>query len=378
MPVKIIPIASKYDNKYKGPIKFGLYSDKFANFMFELFAEFDNPCNEPSRKTYNTVVALNWISRSISSMFSGYNKFYPFTENDTGAYSKFNDFVFKSQNGEVCMMRAARMGMKVHTDKEIVKSIANAINKLACISVNFHTVRNKIKQLIGDNENYCQSYEMEHKGVNYTVNVYVRSKDYFETAFYVKHIDKSVCNVDFKKVNVLNPYTHFDLSDNTYKNPNYNIKFLHTSFTTRDAYLIYLLLTGASNKKLAKEGYLQTEIDEMVGKPLNLIEYEIVQAEYKNANNEIDKINKEFEDEAIALKNKFINVVKAINASLSDDYEIEFKKLVYKYQSQYNETVNKVREHMDNITAASSLYLNEFDPAKPVNTSMLKSIFKSL
>lgn len=372
MPFKIIPISSKYDNKYKGPIKFGLYSDKFANFMFELFAEFDNPCNEPSRKTYNTVVEFNWLSRSISSMFSGYNKFYPFTENDTGAYSKFNDFVFKSQNGEVCMMRAARERMKVHTDKEIVKSIANAINKLACISVNFHTVQNKIKQLIGDNKNYCQSYEMEHSGVNYTVNVYLRREDDFATACYVKSIDKSVCDVDFKKINVLNPYTHFDLSDKTYKNPNYNIKFLHTSFTTRDAYLIYLLLTGASNKKLAKEGYSQTEIDEMVGKPLNPLEYELVKTEYENANNEIDRINKELEAEAIVLKNKFADNLKEISAA----YEIGFKKLVDKYQSQYNETVNKVREHMDNITAASSLYLNEFDPAKPVNMSILKSTFK--
>ena len=372
MPVKIIPISSKYDNSYKGPIKFGLYSDKFANFMFELFAEFDNPCNEPSRKTYNMVVAHNWVSRYISSMFSDYNKFYPFTDDDTGAYSKFNDFVFKSQNGEVCMMRAAHPRTKVRTNKEIVKSIANAINKLACISVNFHTVQNKIKKLIGNNKNYYQSYEMEHRGVNYTVNVYIRSKDYFETVCYVKRSDKSVRrNVDFKKVNVLNPYTHFDLSDNTYKNPNYNIKFLHTSFTTRDAYLIYLLLTGASNKKLAKEGYSQTEIDEMVGKPLNLLEYEIVQAEYKNANNEIDKINKEFEDEAIALKRKLADNFKEIN----DAYEIGFKKLVDKYQSQYNETVNNIREHMDTISAASSLHLKEFDPVNPVNMSLIKSIF---
>lgn len=373
MPVKIIPISSEYDNKYKGPIKFGLYSDKFANFMFELLAEFDNPSNDPSRKTYNTVLAHRWISRAISSMLSGYNKYYPFAKDDTGAYSKFNDVVFKSQNGEVCMMRAAHYPrIKVHMDKEIVKSIANAINKLACISVNFHTVHNKIKQLIGDNKNYRQTYEMKHRDVNYTVNVYLRREDDFETVCYVKNRDKSVCNVDFKKVNALkNPYDYFDLSDKTYKNPNYNIKFLHTSFTTRDAYLVYLLLTGASNKKLAKEGYLQTEIDEMVGKPLNPLEYELVEAEYKNANNEIDKINKEFEDEAIALKHKFADNFKEIN----DAYEIGFKKLVDKYQSQYNETVNNIRERMDTITTTSSVYLKEFDPVNPIKMSLIKTIF---
>lgn len=377
MAVKIIPIASQYINNTAGPIKFGMYSDKFANFMLEFLAEFDNDCNDPDRRTNNVVIEHGWLSRSISSMFLDHNRFYAFAEDDNKQWSKFKDIIFKSQNGEVCMMRANNVKrMILYTNKEIIKSIANAINKLACISVNYHAVQNKIKQLIGNNKNYRQTYEIEHKGIRYNVNVYYRGEDDFVISWNAHEIDQSVCDIDpktFRSLNSLNPYDHFDLSDNTYRKPNLNIKFLNTSFTTRDAYLVYLLLTGASKRKLAKEGYTQDEIDEMVGEALNPLECELVKSEYENVNKEIDKVNEEFAVEARALKNKLADNIKTIR----DTYELMFKQLNDKFKSQYDDIVNKLNKQMSNISGSSSVYLKDFEPVKPVNMLWLNSMLNS-
>lgn len=381
MPVKIIPIASQYINNTASPIKFGMYSDKFANFMLEFLAEFGNDCNDPDRRTNNVVIEQRWLSRSISSMFLAHNKFYAFAEDDNKQWSKFKDTIFKSQNGEVCMMRANNVKrMNLYTDKEIIKTIANAINKLACISVNYNEVQNKIKLFIGNNKNYRQTYLMEHKGIKYTANVYYRGyyggKDDFEICWYAHEIDQSVCDIDpktFRSLNSLNPYDHFDLSDNTYRKPNLNIKFLNTSFTTRDAYLIYLLLTGASKRKLTKEGYTQTEIDEMVGEALNPLECELVKSEYENINKEIDKLNEEFAAEVRALKNKLADNIKTIR----DTYELMFKQLNDKFKSQYDDTVDKINKQMSNISGSSVVRLKDFEPVKPVNMSWLNSMLNS-
>ena len=135
--------------------------------------------------------------------------------------------------------------------------------------------------------------------------------------------------------------SNYDMKDKSCWNSKAADKFMHTSFTCRDAYLVYLLLTGASDSKIRRNGYSLEEANEWRGTPKSVLEAEILLSKQQQIIDAIKDITDKYHNEV----NTYITEASKRNTlpesfkKLGQDKQIE--KIKDKYIDKFYDIVNK-------------------------------------
>lgn len=312
------------------PFQFGLYSDKFGKFLVELCAEF-GPCGQ-NIPNFNTVSKFNIVRQSKCAMF--FNTWASFRINNI-KYSH-ESRVFKNQFGEICMIRNMNpYSLKNKNNKEFVKSVANIIKRL-CFFCAHKTKVNKLTKSL--------KYEKDWQGV-LTAALTYNDKDYivekFDDGTYNYFlVDKQSKLPDYHTpFSIMDP-SNYDMKDKSCWNSMSTIKFMNTSFKCRDAYLAYLLLTGASDAKICKNGYSLEEANEWRGTPKSVVEAEILLSKQQQIIDTVEDIKIKYRTEV----NNYITEATKKNTlpdsfrKLGQDKQIE--TIQDKYVDKFYDIVN--------------------------------------
>lgn len=315
------------------PFQFGLYSDKFGKFLVELCAEFGQ-CGQ-NVPNYTSISKFNIISRSKRVMFV--NAYASYKIN--GIKYNYESRVFKNQFGEICMIRNINVAsikvIKVVDNEAFVKSVASIIKRL-CF---FCAHKNKIDKLAKS-----LKYKEDYQGVltaslRYNDNNYIVEK-FDDGTFNYFLVDKQSKLPDYNKpFSIMHP-SNYDMKDKSCWNSKSTDKFMHTSFTCRDAYLVYLLLTGASDSKIRRNGYSLEEANEWRGTPKSVLEAEILLSKQQQIIDAAIDITVKYHNEVNAYITEASkrNVLPESFKKLGQDKQIE--KIREKYIDQFYDIVN--------------------------------------
>lgn len=330
--LRYIPfVKDKSMSDKTAPFQFGLYSDKFGKFLIELCAEFGN-CgqNVPS---FNSIAKFNIIGPSKRAMFV--NTYASYRIN--GIKYNYESRVFKNQFGEICMIRNISVpNIEVVDNEAFIKSVASIIKRL-CF---FCAHKNKIDKL-----SKSLKYKEDWKGVltaslRYNDNDYIVKK-FDDGTFNYFLVDKQSKLPDYNQPFSIMYPSNYDMKDKSCWNSKATDKFMHTSFTCRDAYLVYLLLTGASDSKIRRNGYRLEEVIEWRGTPKSILEAEILLSKQQQIIDTVKDIAVKYHNEV----NTYITEASKRNAlpesfkKLGQDKQIE--KIKDKYIDKFYDIVNR-------------------------------------
>lgn len=329
-------------------VNFGLKGQKFAKFMVELAAEFGVKASAYVSPDilHHVVYEYGLVRDYITQLF---------VDTEKTSYGPITDKVFLNENHEVCMFinknndvhkKLDNLDLKFNpTVKTFISNTIDHLGKCYATVSYFDKLINTLGLL--DNPNLKQKvriYIPFDKFHEYYVlldvnNHYVKSLLKNKTSVknpvlngthvYIlrKRVDKSTKRESW---NLCNNFIYNIEHEELYKdywNSSSECQFLHTSFTCRDAYLIALLLSEASNDEIEKLGYSKKEIDEMIGVDRSLIELEAVKAIIDNLDQINDKSYK-------ACQKELSNII--------DEFDVKIKELT---QQKYNMLLNTIMTH---------------------------------
>lgn len=269
------------------PIRFGLYSDKFARFMSELM-DITSIMSKMSSNKYRDILEMTDAGNAGISVQLSNSSSLCKCENTRVSVSEGK--LFKNQFGEICMVKSKLSPLSYYYNEHNVAKIAKAIKKIAILDTVFDELDAKItdffeNQLPDSVDPFKQKYLFKHGKHDYCVTLSnktsVRDKIELKLPLTFSDIDVFVKDNDSKSAasSYQQPYTYINQSSVRYpyhhaKSINeerkiWNAKstkpFLNTSFAIRDAYLIANLLAGKTKNDNCLKLYSQAEIDEMVG-----------------------------------------------------------------------------------------------------------------
>lgn len=264
------------------PIRFGLYSDKFARFMSELMSS-TSVTSKLSSSKYRDILEMTGVAVQLSNL-SSLSK----CKCEKTRVSASEGKLFKNQFGEICMVKTKLSPLSYYDNAYNLTKIAKAIKKIAILDTVFDNLDTEItdffeNQLPDSVDPFKQKYLFKHGKYDYCVilNPAVQDKIELKLPLTFKDIDvyvKDNVKKNCKSSNI-QQYTHINLSSIRYPyrhaksiaeerkiwNNKSTKRFLNTSFTIRDAYLVSNLLAGKSKNDNCLKAYSQSEIDEMVG-----------------------------------------------------------------------------------------------------------------
>ena len=369
-------------------MNFGLKGDKFVKFMVELCAEFNVKANSDAKvKLHNDIINYNLIRPINSVMFlTDYNGdiHIPSAQETT---SNLNDKLFKIETGEVCMLLNKQYRNKYYpTDNNVlVNRVAKTLNKLVCLNATYDFLNNKIRTIdVTKKKTYLRDHIVDYILVTIDRSIYKFKIDLTkpkvteaikrnptQNNFTGRDCD---CFMSVEGYNTLRYVTPND-KDYPYKkiikeeaekywNPQSTKPFFHTSFTCRDVYLIFLLLTGASKKTILKN-YSKDEIAEMVGTDKDVLDQEICKAAY----DELDTFTKKFHEEA---KYEIDRIEEEFKRKLIEVKKARIADLVAKLNTLNDEYMDKIKELTPNIDGFS--YPNKFMTVYGMHLNQLKNL----
>ena len=267
------------------PIRFGLYSDKFARFMSELMSS-TSVMSKMSSSKYRDILEMTGVAVQLSNS-SSLSK----CKCEKTRVSASEGKLFKNQFGEICMVKSKLSPLSYYDNAYNLTKIAKAIKKSAILETVFDNLDTEItdffeNQLPDSVDPFKQKYLFKHGKHDYCVILKPDVHDvhdkielklpltFKDIDVFVKDIVKKNCkssNVQQYKLvdlsSIRYPYRHAKSIDEEQKiwNNKSTKRFLNTSFTIRDAYLVSNLLAGKSKNDNCLKAYSQSEIDEMVG-----------------------------------------------------------------------------------------------------------------
>lgn len=377
-------------------VNFGLKGDKFAKFMVELLAEFCVNANADSKvKLYKDILDYEMLRPIYSELFSSVWKDDGHILSAQESVTNLNDKLFKIETNEICMLLNKKYRNKYHPvdNDDLVNKVAKTLNKLVCLNATYDYLNAKIQTIdVAKNPR-------GHVFVTIGQSIYKFKIDFskFMNAETIQHnptqnnftgrdcncfmvLDQYNFNRRFnpakKAVNAKTlRYISLGHKDHPYKkiikeevekywNPQSTKKFFHTSFTCRDVYLIFLLLTGASKKVILKN-YSEDEVAEIVGKDINVVDQEICKVAY----DELDTFTKKFHEET---KKKLDKIEYEFKRKLVDVKKARIEELVTKLSTLNDEYMDKLKELTPDIDGFS--YPNKFMSVYGTWLKQLKTI----
>ena len=262
------------------PIRFGLYSDKFARFMSELMSS-TSVMSKMSSSKYRDILDMTDVAVQLSNPSS-------LSKCEKTRVSVSEGKLFKNQFGEICMVKSKLSPLSYYDNTYNLTKIAKAIKKIAILDTVFDNLDTDItdffeNQLPDSVDPFKQKYLFKHGKHDYCVILKPDVQDKIELKLPLTFNDIDVFVKDNVKKNCkssnVQQYKLVDLSSIRYPyhhaksmaeerkiwNNKSTKQFLNTSFTIRDAYLVANLLAGKSKNDNCLKAYSQSEIDEMVG-----------------------------------------------------------------------------------------------------------------
>lgn len=141
--LKTIIVEDKYLNnttgpdykRYIAPIRFGLYGDKFSEFLVELGNLFGRPIADYQQTTDNCgLLTINGLVHNAFKALFQFNYFYDVIDGGTSTNWQFLDsYIFRNQFNEICMLKVANIGcapFNIHHDNEVKRYIGRQLLKL--------------------------------------------------------------------------------------------------------------------------------------------------------------------------------------------------------------------------------------------------------
>lgn len=363
-------------------VNFGLKGDKFVKFMVELCAEFNAKANSDTKVSlHNDIMNYDMLRPINSVMFLSDYISDTHIPSAQETVSNLFDKLFKIETGEVCMLLNKQYRNKYCPvdNNDLVNKVAKTLNKLVCLNATHDFLNNKIQTIDVTKKNprdcvfvtidrsiYKFKIDLTKPKVteaikrNPTQNNFTGRDcdcfmiiDMYKTLRYITPNDK---DYPYKKI--------IKEEAEKYWNPQSTKPFFHTSFTCRDVYLIFLLLTGASKKTILKN-YSEDEIAEMVGTDKDVLDQEICKA----ACDELDAFTKKFHEEAQCEIDKIEYEFKCM---LIEVKKARIANLVAKLNTLNNEYMDKIKELTPNIDGFS--YPNKFMTVYEMWLNQLKNL----
>ena len=363
-------------------VNFGLKGDKFAKFMVELCAEFGVKANSDAKVSlHNDIMNYNMLRPINSVMFLTDWKGDVHIPSAQESVSNLFDKLFKIETGVVCMLlnKQYRNDYCPVDNNDLIKKVAKTLNRLVCLNATYDFLNNKIRTIDVTKQNprdrvfvtigqstykfkidFAKPRVAEAIKLNPTQNNFTgRECDCFivderyNTLLYITPNDK---DYPYKKI--------IKEEAEKYWNPQSTKPFFHTSFTCRDVYLIFLLLTGASKKTILKN-YSEDEIAEMVGTDKDVLDQEICKAAY----DELDTFTKKFHEEAQC---EIDRIEYEFKCMLIEVKKARIADLVAKLNTLNGEYLDKIKELTPDIDGFS--YPNKFMSVYETWLNQLKNL----
>ena len=349
-------------------VNFGLKGDKFAKFMVEMCAEFNVKANFDAKVyLHNIIMKYKLLCPIYSGMFESHWKNGTYISSAYMAVKNLNDKLFKLESGEVCMLLDSKYRDRYHLadNNKLVNNVANALHRLVCLNATYDYLNAKI-----------QTIDVTKNPRDYVCVTIGNSTYKFKIGYTPTRVSEAIqgnpnrnnftgkdCDCFMIGESCKKPLQYILLGhkDHPYKkiikeeaekywNPQSTKRFFHTSFTCRDVYLIFLLLTGASKKVILKN-YSEDEIREMVGNDKTVINEELFKAAY----NELDEFTKDFYSDA---KRSLDAIEAEFHRKLAEVKKARIAELLAKLNTLNNEYIDKIKELTPDIEGFS--YPNKF------------------
>lgn len=348
-------------------VNFGLKGDKFAKFMVELCAEFNSKANSDTKVSlHNDIIDYDMLRPINSVMFLtdwiGDGHIHSAQESVSNLFDK----LFKIETGEVCMLLSKQYRNKYCPvdNNDLINKVAKTLNRLVWLNATYDFLNNKIRTIDVAKQNprdcvfvtigqstykfkidftkprVAEAIKRNPTQNNFTgreCDCFIVDENLNRRWNVTKDVNKTVLRY-IAPGDKNHPYKKIIKEEaEKYWNPQSTKPFFHTSFTCRDVYLVFLLLTGASKKTILKN-YSEDEIAEMVGTDKDVLDQEICKAAYdeldaftkkfhEEAQCEIDRIEYEFKCKLIKVKKARIAHLVAKLTTLNDKYMDKIKEL---------------------------------------------------
>ena len=350
------------------PIRFGLYSDKFARFMSELM-DIKSIMSKMSSNKYRDIREMTDAGNAgISVQLSNPSSLCK-CENTRVSVSEGK--LFKNQFGEICMVKSKLSPLSYYDNAYNLTKIAKAIKKSAILETVFDNLDTEItdffeNQLPDSVDPFKQKYLFKHGKYDYCVTLSnktsVRDKIELKLPLTFSDIDVFVKDNDSKSAasSYQQPYTYINQSSVRYpyhhaKSINeerkiWNAKstkpFLNTSFTIRDAYLIANLLAGKTKNDNCLKHYSQTEIDEMVGVKHDPLYSGIIESTAET----VDVTKSSLRKQCIAEIERLQTVTNKKIADITQFSYVEYDNIINRFTVLYRDLVKDARDVEPSIT----------------------------
>lgn len=345
------------------PIRFGLYSDKFARFMSELMSS-TSVTSKLSSSKYRDILEMTGVAVQLSNL-SSLSK----CKCEKTRVSASEGKLFKNQFGEICMVKTKLSPLSYYDNAYNLTKIAKAIKKIAILDTVFDNLDTEItdffeNQLPDSVDPFKQKYLFKHGKHDYCVilNPAVQDKIELKLPLTFKDIDvyvKDNVKKNCKSSNI-QQYTHINLSSIRYPyrhaksiaeerkiwNAKSTKRFLNTSFTIRDAYLIANLLAGKTKNDNCLKAYSQSEIDEMVGVKHDPLYSGIIESTAETVDMSKANLRKQCIDEIERLQTATNDKIAEITLASYGAYD----NIINHYTSLYKDLVKDAKDVEPSIT----------------------------
>lgn len=332
------------DNSIKEPnsafFSFGLYSDKFAQFLTELQQRCLNSYVKVSATQHSGGYLKKWLGNNfyyfmVEQPYLNYEPI-PDKDNKSNGISR----IFKNQEGEVCILNISPK-LKINgfgSDNKNVKDLfAYAILDLIRLQSTidaYEDILNAFPRTSEDKEGYDATNDLgihEFIGLKYqfTVKNNVRkSKDYLTRRLtsddvYVSILSSKQNGLDelLEEKDPRHPLNLiFAKKSEEYMKEKCEAKLKGMSFTCSDAHLFYRLLKGEPIEKLSKF-WSKEKIDEFMGTKNDPLTSECLASAADEVKKKYDFLKAAFEDEVCKLEDEIFDKMKVLQEKFHKKYE---------------------------------------------------------
>lgn len=336
------------DNSIKEPnpafFSFGLYSDKFAQFLSEL----QQRCLDSYVSVSATQHSGGYLKKWLGNDFYYFMVEQPYINYDPIPNKKSNGIsrIFKNQDGEVCILNISPK-LKING---FAYAILDLIRLQSTIDA-YEDILNAFPRTSEDKEGYDATNDLgiyKFIGLKYqfTVKNNVRkSKDYLTRRLTSDDVYVSILSSKRDGLDELleeNDSRHplnliFTEKSKEYMKENCEAKLKGMSFTCSDAHLFYRLLKGEPIEKLSKF-WPKEKIDEFIGTKNDPLTTECLTSAADEVKKKYDFLRVSFEDEVCKLENEIFDKLKVLQ-----------EKFHKKYEKLYVSYSNKVKEINANV-----------------------------
>lgn len=371
LPVRVLKYVDGSSNipVEDTPIRFGLYSDKFARFMSELM-DITSIMSKMSSNKYRDILEMTDVggNAGISVQLSNPSSICK-CENTRVSVSEGK--LFKNQFGEICMVKSKLSPLSYYCNEHNVAKIAKAIKKIAILDTVFDELDAEItdffeNQIPDSVDPFKQKYIFKHGKHDYCVmlsdKTSVRDKvelklplTFLDVDVFVKDNDsKNNKSASFQQythiiqASVRYPYHHAKSINEERKiwNAKSTKPFLNTSFTIRDAYLIANLLAGKTKNDNCLKSYSQSEIDEMVGVKHDPLYSGIIESTAET----VDVTKSSLRKQCIAEIERLQTIANKKIADITQSSYVEYDNIINHFTVLYRDLVKDAKDVEPSIT----------------------------